>query len=1075
MHRSKCRYSLLAAILLSCPVWAASLSQTIPADSAFAKANPAWQRLSLMSMADTSKVGITLVPGDKVLATPAFDVPGKFAVAPMHLSINARHPGSKGAYAAGRVGGQAKLLGMWASLPADANTSAIGFQITDSEGENFIYTVPADAAAWKWIEADVTTDKFAPLIKPGEKDAKNGKIDFPLTSVRVAWLAKAAGVSSVLVDEVVAISDVGTGSPTIPLAVGDFSQMTLEPGGKLNVQVPLTNLSDKDLSAQVEFSIQEDPACYNKITPLPRYGNNVATGTHSWFELAGRTYDIKDAMTDGKPTTDFGGPMDKDGWAEAFAYIDLGKLVHVAHMGRMGGNASRIYKVDFSSSLDGKEYTPVEGLKNVDFFQKWEPSEIDVPHPFEARFIRMRIHNNGQKMNVYALPSEFYVYDGENKDTWAFPQAGTVLMDGAKTQAIAARNFELLQLGDGRALNPGSYILFLRTRIGDVTQLHYGRVLVMPPALANVGRESRFGMNGIEYPTAARRESYGWIRFENLKWPFVSPAPGVYDFTSADMPERNYDRMFKSYRDQGLFIMPYLFLSPGYLGKGWTNPPSDLSKYGEFVFQVVARYGSKKHPTDVLLPREKISGLGYVDTFELWNEPDLNDPHWGHWIGPREDYFKLFRYGAEAVKKADPDAKVANGGWSGMDVPLMETMRSYKYPDGKCPLDFADVLSVHYYSLQVAPELAQYNDNTNRNGAPLFPSTFEQQLKSLVAWRDQHKPAMPIYISETGYDTGGPKGVDERTQAAWLPRDLMMMLASGIDKIQVFRETGSGSDMFAASGVIRDDGSLKPSWFTYATLIRQLDGVTERAAKLDISDKNVRAYLWKKAGKSILTAWAIQGTGKLELPLGQCTVTDSFGLSRKVDAAAGLQLSEFPLYLTDLDAKAAAALDQQVAQAKLREQARVQRESSLQAYLFLFGAKDRNASVVVGKPRTFVDVLAADMYDPAKGYGFETKGLENRDERWLNPPQSVRVSPGAKFTFNAKPGEYVLAVSARPQGNSQVVIKGVEGGDQIVKLADGGATGKTTVKVGAKPVTVQSDFTGAMIWISMIEVDASKD
>ena len=192
----------------------------------------------------------------------------------------------------------------------------------------------------------------------------------------------------------------------------------------------------------------------------------------------------------------------------------------------------------------------------------------------------------------------------------------------------------------------------------------------------------------------------------------------------------------------------------------------------------------------------------------------------------------MYRYGAEAVKRADPDAKVANGGWSGMDVPLMETMRSYKYPDGKCPLDFTDLLSVHYYSFRIAPELATLNSNTYRNGLPLQEQTFEQELDALVAWRDKVKPAMPIWMSETGYDSGGSRGVDERLQACWLPRDIMLILASGIDKVQVFRETGSGGDLFSASGVIRDDGSLKPAWFTYATLIRQLDGVTQRATKV---------------------------------------------------------------------------------------------------------------------------------------------------------------------------------------------------------------------------------------------------
>ena len=31
--------------------------------------------------------------------------------------------------------------------------------------------------------------------------------------------------------------------------------------------------------------------------------------------------------------------------------------------------------------------------------------------------------------------------------------------------------------------------------------------------------------------------------------------------------------------------------------------------------------------------------------------------------------------------------------------------------------------------------------------------TFEEEMDALSAWRDQHKPGAPIWITETGYDT----------------------------------------------------------------------------------------------------------------------------------------------------------------------------------------------------------------------------------------------------------------------------------------------------------------------------------
>ena len=583
----------------------------------------------------------------------------------------------------------------------------------------------------------------------------------------------------------------------------------------------------------------------------------------------------------------------------------------------------------------------------------------------------------------------------------------------------------------------------MRTKAGGLTQLNYGHVYVMPAVLEKVTRDSRFGLNGIAYPELARREGNGWVRFENLKWSMVSMEPGVYRFDGSLSPYQRYDEIFRSYRDNGLFTMPYLFLTPKYLvpkgakGDGVTYPPTDMSKYGEFVFQAVARYGSRKHTPAELLTNDKISGLGLIDTYELWNEADLNDPNWGSWRGVFTDYYVMYRFGAEAVKKADPNAKVANGGWSGMDVPLMETMRSYKYADGKCPLDFTDVLSVHYYSFRVAPELATLNSNMYRDGVPLQQQTFEHELDALVAWRDRVKPEMPIWMSETGYDSGGPHGVDERLQACWLPRDLMMILASGIDKVQVFRETGSGGSLFSASGVIRDDGSLKPSWFTYATLIRQLDGVTQRATKVPFDDGNVRVYLWKRGDKTILTAWAIQDTAVLDVPLGRATITDAFGNSRRLDGGGPLKLTEFPVYITDIADPAVVKLfAEQARKAAEKERQRIERQSKLQARLFKFGRSDAVPAMTLGTERKYTMVLAANPYDEARGYGFQTKGLTDAPARWHGSPlanDAVKMNPHARFTFQAAPGEYVLSVCVRAPAGSQIAVSGIEGGDRLLK------------------------------------------
>jgi len=873
-------------------------------------------------------------------------------------------------------------------------------------------------------------------------------------------------------------------APAVPLVVGLPAETTLEPGAKLAAPVTLTNLSDKDLSAELEFTVEQDPALYCRPAPHPLYGADVATGTRSWAETAGKVYE-NNAMTDGKPWTEFGTPWGK--WTESFVYVDLGKTRRVIHMGYRSGDANWAWKMDVAAGADGKEYRPIDGLQGLDLHQKWGAHEIDVPKPFEARYLRLRFHKDGAEVQCLRYPAELYVYAGATAATWALPQVGATVLEGNLTRAVAAKGSVTVEIGDGRALAPGAYLAALRTRAGGLTQLTYGHIFVMPPAMEKRTADGRLGMNVADpkYAKVLAREGNAWVRFENLKWPFVSPEPGVYKFEGSVAPWHvNLDDIFRTYHEAGLSTMPYLFLTPRYLvpekpkGDPMTNPPKDLDKYGEFVFQTVARYGSKKHPAEALLTPDKVSGLGYVDTYELWNEPNLDDPGWGSWKGPLSDYYRMYRVGAEAAKKADPGAKVANGGWSGIDVPLMEGMRTFKYADGKCPLDFTDVLSVHYYSFRVAPELATVNDNTHREGVPERGRTFEQDLESLVVWRDKTKPNLPIWLSETGYDSGGPRGVDERLQACWLVRDVMMVLASGIDKVLVFREKGSGRDLFSASGVIRDDDSLKPSWFTYATLIRQLDGVKERGLKVPFDDDNVRAYLWKRGDKALVAAWAIEGTARLSVRLGRCTVTDAFGASRTMDIQLSLALTEFPLYVTDFaDPDAVKGLQEQARQMAEKERRRLERLSKLQAYLFDFGSTDRVGTLTIGVEHPFTPVVAADLYDEAKGHGFETKGLSDQVEKWYRNPlteDSVRVLPGARFTFKAKPGDYVLQVCARPHEASQVTIRGVEGGDLVLKVPTGGDAVKAAVKVGAKPLTVETHFYGALVWLSLVQVDDQK-
>jgi xylan 1,4-beta-xylosidase len=74
---------------------------------------------------------------------------------------------------------------------------------------------------------------------------------------------------------------------------------------------------------------------------------------------------------------------------------------------------------------------------------------------------------------------------------------------------------------------------------------------------------------------------------------------------------------------------------------GWAYPPKDYNKWRELVYQwvkhSVERYGQKE-----------------VESWwwEVWNEPN------GDWKGTMEDFFKLYDYAADGLKKALPTARI---------------------------------------------------------------------------------------------------------------------------------------------------------------------------------------------------------------------------------------------------------------------------------------------------------------------------------------------------------------------------------------------------------------------------------
>ena len=118
------------------------------------------------------------------------------------------------------------------------------------------------------------------------------------------------------------------------------------------------------------------------------------------------------------------------------------------------------------------------------------------------------------------------------------------------------------------------------------------------------------------------------------------------------------DRIFDTYQQTGVRPLveigfmpealsthpePYRHTFPnGSLWTGWAYPPKDYHAWAELIYRwvrhCVERYGARE-----------------VENWywEVWNEPDI-----GYWRGTPEEYYKLYDFAADALKRALPAARI---------------------------------------------------------------------------------------------------------------------------------------------------------------------------------------------------------------------------------------------------------------------------------------------------------------------------------------------------------------------------------------------------------------------------------
>lgn len=230
---------------------------------------------------------------------------------------------------------------------------------------------------------------------------------------------------------------------------------------------------------------------------------------------------------------------------------------------------------------------------------------------------------------------------------------------------------------------------------------------------------------------------FTWVR-QTFPWAQIEPAPGVYNWEV-------WDRIVEAVTARQMQIIAVLDTAPAWAGT--PPPPADFAR---FAATFAARYARS------------------VDDYQIWHNPNLSDG-WGSEPNPAA-YAQLLQQAAEAIRTADPDARILLGSLAPTieEGPenLSETLFLKRlYAAGAAP--FFDILSAQPYGFQTGPDDRRASEKVLNFSRALL--LYEEML----AHGDGNKG---IWVSHFGWNSL-PEGqedlpsiwglVDETTQALY--------------------------------------------------------------------------------------------------------------------------------------------------------------------------------------------------------------------------------------------------------------------------------------------------------------------
>lgn len=248
-------------------------------------------------------------------------------------------------------------------------------------------------------------------------------------------------------------------------------------------------------------------------------------------------------------------------------------------------------------------------------------------------------------------------------------------------------------------------------------------------------------------------------------------------------------------------------------GYGPISPPKNLdlpfdhpeNYWGQFLMRLAGEYA------------------GLVDTWILWNEPDIYGQSYANWAGSVEEFARMQVVGYQAIKRANPRAKVVLTGttyW--WDLEYNRTL-------------YLDRLLAQLVAAPGAAEQGAYFDAVavHQYSSPLNSFAVPMIYKRVLQKYGLEKPLWIVESNVVPHDDpvhplhrGGLRASQEE-QANYVIQSVALARAAGVERYSIYKMLDESPENDQYYGLVRNDGSIRPAYIAYQVATRELANVRD--------------------------------------------------------------------------------------------------------------------------------------------------------------------------------------------------------------------------------------------------------